>query len=54
MILNQFIIIDLLHYLLYNHEKLLERNIYDILILNYNMNPVKKNKGSAIFARFKE
>ena len=25
-------------------------NMYDlILILNYNMNPVKKNKGSAIF-----
>ena len=35
----------------YNHEKLFKKeNLYDIiLILNYNMNPVKKNKGSAIF-----
>ena len=35
----------------YNHEKLFRKeNVYDIiLILNYNMNPVKKNKGSAIF-----
>ena len=35
----------------HNHEKLFKReNIYDIvLVLNYNMNPVKKNKGSAIF-----
>ena len=35
----------------YNHEKLFRKaNLYDIiLILNYNMNPVKKNKGSAIF-----
>ena len=35
----------------YNHEKLYKHeNIYDIiLVLNYNMNPVKKNKGSAIF-----
>ena len=35
----------------YNHEKLYKNeNIYDIiLVLNYNMNPVKKNKGSAIF-----
>ena len=35
----------------YNHEKLYKReNIYDIiLVLNYNMNPIKKNKGSAIF-----
>ena len=35
----------------YNHEKLFKKeNVYDIiLILNYNMNPVKKNKGSAIF-----
>ena len=36
---------------LYNHEKLYKKeNIYDIiLVLNYNMNPIKKNKGSAIF-----
>ena len=35
----------------YNHEKLYKKeNIYDIiLVLNYNMNPIKKNKGSAIF-----
>ena len=35
----------------YNYEKLYKNeNIYDIiLVLNYNMNPVKKNKGSAIF-----
>ena len=35
----------------YNHEKLFKsENIYDIiLVLNYNMNPIKKNKGSAIF-----
>ena len=35
----------------YNHEKLFKKeNIYDIiLVLNYNMNPTKKNKGSAIF-----
>ena len=35
----------------YKHEKLFRKeNVYDIiLILNYNMNPVKKNKGSAIF-----
>ena len=32
-------------------EKLyLKKNIYDIiLVINYNFNPVKKNKGSAIF-----
>ena len=32
-------------------EKLFRKdNIYDIiLVLNYNMNPIKKNKGSAIF-----
>ena len=32
-------------------EKLYKKsNIYDIIIvLNFNMNPVKKNKGSAIF-----
>ena len=35
----------------YGAEKLYRReNIYDIiLVLNFNMNPVKKNKGSAIF-----
>ena len=36
---------------IFNHEKLYKKeNIYDIvLVLNYNMNPIKKNKGSAIF-----
>lgn len=35
----------------YRHEKLYKKeNIYDIiLVLDFNMNPVKKNKGSAIF-----
>ena len=35
----------------YKHEKLYKKdNVYDIiLVLNYNMNPIKKNKGSAIF-----
>jgi L,D-peptidoglycan transpeptidase YkuD (ErfK/YbiS/YcfS/YnhG family) len=35
----------------YSYEKLFKKeNIYDIvLVLNYNMNPAKKNKGSAIF-----
>ena len=35
----------------YSHEKLFRKdNIYDIiLVLNYNMSPVKKKKGSAIF-----
>ena len=35
----------------YNFEKLYRKdNIYDVvLVLNYNMNPVRKNKGSAIF-----
>ncbi len=36
---------------IYSHEKLYKReNVYDIiLVLNYNMNPIIKNKGSAIF-----
>ena len=36
---------------IYKHEKLYKKeNIYDIiLVLNYNMSPIKKNKGSAIF-----
>ena len=35
----------------YGHEKLYKKeNIYDIiLVLDFNMNPIKKNKGSAIF-----
>ena len=35
----------------HKHEKLYKKeNIYDIiLVLNYNMNPIKKNKGSALF-----
>ena len=35
----------------FNYEKLLRKeNIYDlVLVLNYNMNPIKRNKGSAIF-----
>ena len=35
----------------YNFEKLYRKdNIYDvILVLNYNMNPIRKNKGSASF-----
>ena len=34
-----------------NYERLYRKqNIYDIiLVLNYNMNPIIKNKGSAIF-----
>jgi len=34
-----------------NYERLyIKQNIYDIiLVLNYNMNPIIKNKGSAIF-----
>ena len=34
-----------------SYERLFRKeNIYDIiLVLNYNMNPIKKNKGSAIF-----
>ena len=44
---NQLIYLPSIH----NHEKLFKKeNIYDIiLVLNYNMNPIKKNKGSAIF-----
>ena len=36
---------------IYKHEKLyLKKNIYDIIIvINYNLRPVRKNKGSAIF-----
>ena len=35
----------------YSHEKLYKNdNTYDIiLVLSYNMHPIKKNKGSAIF-----
>ena len=35
----------------YSHEKLFQKeNIYDIvLVLNFNMKPIKRNKGSAIF-----
>ena len=36
---------------IHRYEKIFKKeNIYDIiLVLNYNMNPIKKNKGSAIF-----
>jgi L,D-peptidoglycan transpeptidase YkuD (ErfK/YbiS/YcfS/YnhG family) len=35
----------------FGHEKLYRKdNLYDlILVLNYNVNPIRKNKGSAIF-----
>jgi L,D-peptidoglycan transpeptidase YkuD (ErfK/YbiS/YcfS/YnhG family) len=35
----------------YSHEKLYRKdNLYDlVLVLNYNINPIIKNKGSAIF-----
>ena len=35
----------------FKYEKLFKKeNTYDIiLVLNYNMNPIRKNKGSAIF-----
>ena len=35
----------------YSYEKLYKKeNVYDILlVLNYNMAPIKRNKGSAIF-----
>ncbi len=35
----------------YNYEKIYRNdNTYDIiLVLNFNMNPIRKNKGSAIF-----
>ena len=35
----------------FSHEKLFKKeNVYDLLlILDFNMNPIKKNKGSAIF-----
>ena len=44
---NQLVYIPFKH----SHEKLFRRdNIYDIiLVLDYNMSPIKKNKGSAIF-----
>ena len=37
----------------YSHEKIWRNdNIYDIiLVLDFNMSPIRKNKGSAIFLR---
>ena len=49
---NQRVIINLFVFPFnYSAEKLYRKdNIYDIiLVLNFNMQPIKKNKGSAIF-----
>ena len=51
MTLSQRIIINLLIYRLITVMKNFKKeNVYDILlVLNYNMAPIKRNKGSAIF-----